>query len=202
MQTQKTNKARNGSNSSISMPAELETIPAIGHLQRATVYLERGDVGQEHALLHMMEEIQALACPLNPDIQVYGRIKSTVSTSQKMLDKFLDAHEILDVIGIRAITRHTRDCYRLIRGIHSAFPVLPREYDDYIATPKRNGYRSIHTTVVSPSGLPVEIQVRTQTMHETCERGSAAHSVYKRNRVAWFPLFPSPPHRLRSALAF
>jgi GTP pyrophosphokinase len=131
---------------------------------------------------------------LDPDFGLYGRIKSLDSISNKMLDNNLDGSQILDIIGVRAITRHPRDCYRLIERIHSEFRVLASEYDDYIASPKPNGYRSIHTTIVSPCGFAVEIQVRTRAMHEICESGSAAHSVYKGNRVAWISLFPSYLH--------
>ncbi len=62
------------------------------------------------------------------------------------------------------------------------------KYDDYIVAPKANGYRSLHTTVISPYGFPVEIQIRTHWMHEICERGSAAHLHYKNDRAVWIPL--------------
>jgi GTP pyrophosphokinase len=68
------------------------------------------------------------------------------------------------------------------------FECLEHEYDDYIAVPKRNGYRSIHTTIVSPSGLPVEIQIRTQWMHEISERGPASHRQYKESQALWTPV--------------
>ena len=91
--------------------------------------------------------------------------------------------EILDIIGIRAVTEHVDDCYRLIRRIHSEFPVLASEFDDYIAAPKPNGYRSLHTTVLSPCGLPIEVQVRTHAMHADAESGGASHVGYKQRQA-------------------
>lgn len=159
------------------------------HLRELATPLERRAADRKHALLRSLKSIAALSRNFDPGIQLYGRIKSIVSISEKMLNNDLGAHQVLDIIGIRAVTKHAQDCYRLIRRIHSGFPVLPSEYDDYIAAPKPNGYRSLHTTVVSPCGFPVEIQVRTHAMHEICERGSAAHSLYKNNRrVVWTPL--------------
>lgn len=104
-------------------------------------------------------------------------------------------HQVLDIIGIRVIFQTTRDCYRLVNRIHDAFEVLEQEYDDYIVTPKSNGYQSIHTTVVSSCGFPVEIQIRTQEMHRVAERGSASHRQYKKGRVLWMPVPPLPKFR-------
>jgi (p)ppGpp synthase/HD superfamily hydrolase len=100
----------------------------------------------------------------------------------------LGVHQVLDIVGIRAVTRYTDHCYQLVDLIHREFETLECEYDDYIAAPKTNGYKSIHTTVVSPWGFPVEVQVRTQSMHAFCERGPAAHARYKANRIPWIPL--------------
>jgi (p)ppGpp synthase/HD superfamily hydrolase len=92
--------------------------------------------------------------------------------------------QVLDIIGIRAVTRHTHDCYELVHRIHREFEALDDEYDDYIAVPKSNGYRSIHTTVIIPGGYPVEIQTRTQLMDGLSVGGSAAHSRYKNKRIS------------------
>jgi GTP pyrophosphokinase len=140
------------------------------------------------ALNHTLAEMPSLSWRFDPSIQLYGRIKSIASISDKMANNALDAHQILDIIGVRAITQRTRDCYQLVNRIHREFEVLEDEYDDYIAVPKPNGYRSIHTTVISPCGFPVEIQIRTHWMHELCKRGPAAHSLYKKNRIPWIPL--------------
>jgi len=159
------------------------------HLRELATPLERRAADRKHALVRSLKCIAALSRNFDPGIQLYGRIKSIVSISAKMLHNGLGAHQVLDIIGIRAVTSHTEDCYRLVRRVHSELPVLAIEYNDYIVAPKSNGYRSLHTTVVSPCGFPVEIQVRTHAMHENCERGSAAHSLYKNNRrVVWSPL--------------
>jgi (p)ppGpp synthase/HD superfamily hydrolase len=109
-----------------------------------------------------------------------------------MSNNGLGVHQILDIIGIRAITQHTRDCYRLISRIHMEFQAMEHEYDDYIAAPKPNGYQSIHTTVITPFGFPVEIQIRTQWMHALSERGAASHRRYKKRRVLWMPVHSAP----------
>ena len=176
------------------VPPLLEARPTDDRLQEIAASLDRRTTDRKHALLHVQESMPALIWELDPDFRLYGRIKSIESISNKMLANSLNASQILDIIGVRVITNDPSDCYRFIRRVHSEFQVLAAEYDDYIAAPKPNGYRSIHTTVVSPCGFPVEVQVRTHAMHDICERGSAAHSVYKGNKVAWMSLFPSSPH--------
>ena len=181
-------RAANGrslSSSSSAGPEELSS--DLCHLQEVAEPLERTATDRERALRRSLDSIATLSRNFDSSIQLYGRIKSIGSISEKMQNSGLGAHQVLDIIGIRAVTRDAQDCYRLIRRIHSGFPVLTSLYDDYIAAPKSNGYRSLHTTVVSPCGLPVEIQVRTHAMNEICARGSAAHSAYKRKRVAWSP---------------
>lgn len=167
-------------------------IPTVDHLQGLATSLQRRAINRKRALLRMLESMPRLIRELDPGFLLYGRIKNIESISNKMLDKNLDVSQVLDIIGIRAIIKHERNCYCLIRRVHSEFPFLASKYDDYIAAPKPNGYRSIHTTVVSPCGFAVEIQVRTQAMHEICERGSAAHSVYKVNPVAWMSFSHGP----------
>ncbi|MBK8011625.1 MAG: hypothetical protein IPK13_09750 [Deltaproteobacteria bacterium] len=130
-------------------------------------------------LLRSLKRVTVLSRDADFGVQLYGRVKSSHSASQKMLRNKLVAHEVLDIIGIRAITDHVHDCYRLIRRIHLEFPVLVGEFDDYIAAPKPNGYRALHTTVLSSCGLPVEIQVRTHPMHAHAESGGASHLHYK-----------------------
>lgn len=131
-------------------------------------------------LLGSLSRIAELAREVDPAVDLYGRVKTTNSVAQKMLRNHVSAHGILDILGVRAVTEHTMGCYRLIRSIHLEFPVLLSEFDDYIAAPKSNGYRSLHTTVRSPCGLPIEIQVRTHAMHAHAERGGACHLRYKR----------------------
>jgi GTP pyrophosphokinase len=137
----------------------------------------------ESALLRTLATLSSFSWRLDPRIQLYGRIKCVASISNKMSTYGLGVHQVLDIIGVRAVTQHTRDCYQLVDRIHSEFNVLASQYDDYIAAPKPNGYRSIHTTVITLCGFPVEIQIRTLWMHALCEKGPAAHSQYKPSRT-------------------
>jgi (p)ppGpp synthase/HD superfamily hydrolase len=116
------------------------------------------------------------------------------SISKKMSQKNLGVSQVLDIIGVRAITQYTRDCYRLVHRIRDNFETLENEYNDYIATPKPNGYRSIHLTVIGTSGFPVEIQLHTQWMHRISEAGPASHQQYKMNRVHWMHFPEAPKH--------
>jgi GTP pyrophosphokinase len=158
-------------------------LPRFLELQhQAAKHLEHEDAEKRRVLKHTLADLVFQARHIDPSVQVYGRIKTAASISDKMSSNGLGAHQVLDIIGVRAVTQHERDCYRLVNRIHGEFEVLEDEYDDYIATPKPNGYRSIHTTVISPCGFPVEIQIRTWRMHVIAERGSASHRQYKRDR--------------------
>jgi GTP pyrophosphokinase len=155
----------------------------------------------QRALANIYAELMIAARCVDPRVQLSGRIKSVDSILGKMSVTGAVVHQILDIIGIRAIFQHTRDCYRLVNRIHGEFEVLEQEYDDYIALPKPNGYRSIHTTIVSSRGFPVEFQIRTHAMHVLSERGSASHMQYKKDRVPWLlvrsvPALPVRPDSL------
>jgi (p)ppGpp synthase/HD superfamily hydrolase len=152
--------------------------------QRVTEFLDSEDGNRRRLLLHTLAQLRSLSGRLDPRIQVHGRIKTIASISDKMYLNAFGVHQVLDIVGVRAITRHTRGCYQLVELVHREFEALDAEYDDYISVPKPNGYRSIHTTVLSPSGFPVEIQVRTRWMDALSERGPAAHSRYKQNCAA------------------
>ena len=110
-------------------------------------------------------------------------VKSSTSIGHKMLRKGIALDEVWDILGVRVIMQDRRDCYRLVNLIRAEFPTLRREYDDYIAEPKANGYESVHIIAIAPCGFPVEIQIRTETMHARSERGPSAHRRYKREQV-------------------
>ncbi|ART80084.1 GTP diphosphokinase [Oceanisphaera avium] len=113
------------------------------------------------------------------DADVYGRPKHIYSIWRKMQKKSLDFDELFDVRAVRVITSHLQDCYGALGVVHSQFRHIPREFDDYVANPKPNGYQSIHTVVLGPEGKTVEIQIRTSQMHQDAELGVAAHWKYK-----------------------
>lgn len=111
--------------------------------------------------------------------EVSGRVKHIYSIWRKMLRKNLDFQDIYDVRAVRILVPEVRDCYGALGIVHSLWQHIPKEFDDYIATPKENNYRSLHTAVIGPEGRTLEIQIRTVDMHQEAELGVAAHWLYK-----------------------
>jgi len=110
---------------------------------------------------------------------VYGRAKRPFSIWRKLQTKKLSFEQLSDIFGFRVIVGSTADCYRALGIIHTNWQMVPERFKDFISTPKPNGYRSIHTTVYGPEKQRVEIQIRTQEMHDIAERGVAAHWRYR-----------------------
>jgi len=106
---------------------------------------------------------------------VSGRQKRPYSTWRKMERKSIGFEQLSDLVGYRVLVDTPEGCYQALGVVHTTWPMVPGRFKDYISTPKRNGYRSLHTTVIGPAGRPLEIQVRTREMHETAELGVAAH---------------------------
>ena len=111
--------------------------------------------------------------------RVFGREKSLYSIWRKLQRQSIGFSQLSDIYGFRVIVDNEEDCYRAIGVIHRAWPALPERFKDFISTPKRNNYRSIHTTVVGPKGLRIEMQIRTELMDRVAEEGVAAHWRYK-----------------------
>jgi len=126
--------------------------------------------------------------------EVAGRPKHIYSIVNKMKRKHLDFDEVYDVRGVRILVHDVKDCYAALGMIHNLWQPIPGEFDDYIARPKSNNYRSLHTAVTGPRGLALEVQIRTYDMHQHSELGVAAHWRYKEggrsdagfdDKIAW-----------------
>jgi GTP diphosphokinase / guanosine-3',5'-bis(diphosphate) 3'-diphosphatase len=113
------------------------------------------------------------------DIEVYGREKRPYSIWRKMERKHLSLGQLSDIFGFRVIVSSIDECYRALGIAHHAWRAVPGRFKDYISNPKQNDYRSLHTTVIGPRHMRVELQIRTREMHEVAERGIAAHGFYK-----------------------
>jgi len=117
-------------------------------------------------------------------VEVQGRPKHLYSIWKKMRRKGLDFAQVLDIVALRVIARDVAACYAVLGRVHERYRAIAGELDDYIARPKANGYRSLHTVVEGDDGKAVEIQIRTAEMHEHAEHGVSAHWAYKEADVA------------------
>jgi GTP pyrophosphokinase len=116
--------------------------------------------------------------------EVSGRPKHIYSIHRKMQRKGLAFEQVMDVLAVRIQVENIAECYAALGIVHGLWTYIPGEFDDYIATPKENNYRSLHTAVIGPGHLPLEVQIRTREMHDHAELGVAAHWQYKEGRRA------------------
>ncbi|MCV2364170.1 bifunctional (p)ppGpp synthetase/guanosine-3',5'-bis(diphosphate) 3'-pyrophosphohydrolase [Paucibacter sp. DJ1R-11] len=123
--------------------------------------------------------VKAFADGAHP-VQIHGREKAIYSIYKKMREKHLSFAQVSDIFGFRVVVDELPQCYLSLGVLHQLYKPQPGRFKDYIAIPKPNGYQSLHTTLVSPLGTPVEFQIRTEAMHMVAEKGVAAHWLYKK----------------------
>src|SRR5215217_4628239 len=166
---------------------------------------EERDAYVDRAGDYLGKELKAVGI----EAEISGRAKHFYSIYSKMTKKGREFNEIYDLTAMRVIVDSVKDCYGAIGVIHSLWKPLPGRFKDWVAMPKFNGYQALHTTVIGPEGLPLEIQIRTQEMHETAEYGVAAHWIYKdggkggvEDRVEWLKHLLDWQHELQDPQDF
>ena len=147
--------------------------------KRIAKYLEEKRENREQFIHDVVDVLQKLLTDAGIKAEIYGRPKHIYSIWKKMTSKQRDFHELFDVRAVRIVVDSIADCYTVLGLVHGNWRHIDKEFDDYIANPKENGYQSLHTAVHGPGGKPVEVQIRTHKMHEFAEHGVAAHWRYK-----------------------
>lgn len=132
----------------------------------------------------VLETIRDALGLINIEGDLQGRAKHIYSIWKKMQRKQIGFEDIYDMRAVRVLVPKIQDCYSVLGVVHGLWKHIPKEFDDYIATPKENGYRSLHTAVIGPEGKTLEIQIRTTEMHQESELGVAAHWKYKEGKTA------------------
>ena len=177
---------------------ELEDL-AFRHLQpetykRIAALLDERRADRETYIAQCVKALRGALLEHGIEADVAGRPKHIYSIWKKMQRKGVEFGELYDIRALRVLTGSVSDCYAALGVTHALWPNLPGEFDDYIARPKGNDYRSLHTAVVGPQGKTLEVQIRTREMHRAAELGIAAHWRYKegggadaayQQRVAW-----------------
>jgi GTP pyrophosphokinase/guanosine-3',5'-bis(diphosphate) 3'-pyrophosphohydrolase len=149
--------------------------------------LEALRTGQGEAVAQVSKEISEKLEKAGVPARVFGREKHPFSIWRKLQRKSIGFSQLSDIFAFRVIVDSEADCYRALGVVHRAWPCVPERFKDFLSTPKRNNYRSIHTTVVGPKGLRIEMQIRTESMDLVAEEGVAAHWRYKDQSYGFDP---------------
>ena len=131
---------------------------------------------------------------------VSGREKHIYSIYRKMMEKHLSFSEVHDIYGLRVVVKDVATCYLALGTLHALYKPVPGKFKDYIAIPKANGYQSLHTALIGPYGVPLEVQIRTEQMHHLAEAGVASHWMYKDDAVSLSDLQKKTHQWLQSLL--
>ena len=141
--------------------------------------LNQLDAQSAQRIARIADEIKRKLAEAGIEAWIQGRAKRPFSIWRKLKDKKINFEQLSDVFGFRAVVGSEEDCYRALGVLHRTWRMIPERFKDFISLPKGNGYRSIHTTVMGPENQRVEVQLRTQAMHDVAERGVAAHWRYR-----------------------
>ncbi len=148
------------------------------------IKLDRKDIFKEQSF-----ELSEILNDNEINAEIHGREKTPFSIWRKVQKKRVSLEQITDIIGFRIILKNVDDCYKTLGIFHKKWNCIPGKFKDYISSPKINGYKSIHTSVIGSNKKPIEIQIRTHEMHEFAERGVASHWQYKSsekfNSLSW-----------------
>ena len=147
--------------------------------KRIAKMLSERRIDRQRYIDEFIDELNSALVSRGIRADIKGRAKHIYSIWSKMQKKGLDFEQLYDVRAVRVLVHSVEECYAVLGAIHTKFKFIKGEFDDYIATPKENNYRSIHTAVIGPKGRVVEVQIRTHEMHEYNELGIAAHWRYK-----------------------
>jgi GTP pyrophosphokinase len=178
--------------------------------KRIAKLLDERRTDREGFIRDALAELQQALAAASIPAELAGRPKHIYSIWKKMQRKALDFSDLYDIRAVRVLVDNVTDCYAALGVVHARWPHLPGEFDDYIARPKANGYRSLHTAVLGPAGRTLEVQIRTHEMHRANELGVAAHWRYKEGgsgdaefeaKIAWMRKLLEPRGEDDNALA-